>query len=89
VRDDDIDTRIGDRQVLNFSEPKLHMREAAFFGMRPRFPQHFMRHVDANHAAGLSHGTRGKKTIEAGATAEIEHRYPWSQRRQGNRIAAA
>ena len=48
-----------------------------------------MRHVDANHTASLSYGARGKKTIEARPTAEVQDGLPWSQRRQGNRVPAA
>ncbi len=77
VGDDHIHAGIGYRQVLDLPEPKLYLRVAALGGVRPGFPEHFMRHVHANDPSGLPHGTGRKKTIKAGPTAEIQDGLPW------------
>ena len=63
--------------VLDLSEPKLHVREAALCSIRPGFPEHFMRHVHTNDPTCLSHGTGRKETIKACPAAEVKDGFPW------------
>src|SRR5207244_2332797 len=59
IGDDHIDAGIRHRQVLDLPKPKFYLRVAALRGVRPGFPEHFMRHVHANDPSSLPHGTSG------------------------------
>src|SRR5689334_21481355 len=75
--------------MLKLAQAKLDIRRADFPCILARLLQHLTRHIDADHTAGRADLAGSKKAIEAGAAAEIDHRFAWLQRADRLRIAAA
>src|SRR5690242_16759722 len=75
--------------MLKLAKAKLDIRHDDFPCILALLLQHLMRHIDADHTTGRADLAGSKEAIEAGAAAEIDHRFAWLQRGDRLRVAAA
>jgi hypothetical protein len=59
--------------MLDFPEPKFDILKSRLGSVMPGLFQHGWRHVHADHPASRLHLARGKKSVKASASAQIEN----------------
>ncbi len=73
-RDDDIDDAVGDRQVLDFTQPEINVAVAALGCDGARAADHFGGHIDADNETVVTNRSGGEEAVDATTAAQIHHR---------------
>jgi hypothetical protein len=89
VGDDHVGGVVGHRQVLDFAQAKLDVRERALLGIGAGLADHGRRHVDADDRPVAPTSARSEKGIEAAAAAQIHHHFTRSKTGDRTRISAS
>ena len=74
VRDDHVDARLGQRDVLDESLQELDVVRARLLGVRAGELEHLVGHVEPVRLAGRADTAGGQQHVDAPARPEVEHR---------------